>query len=157
LVTLRSQHLAMVSSLFAFVIAFSFIPTTKERGLQPAWGVLVLFGTTALALYEISSTQKRMGVAPPDERTAARGYPILYFIRVGMVLTPALAGFALFFVGGGRWVYLAGVSISEVLLWLIAPSRANLSRLTERYRAQGKNIDLTSALLTVDPPQDGRE
>ena len=63
LVTLRSQHLAMVSSLFAFVIAFSFIPTTKERGLQPAWGVLVLFGTTALALYEISSTQKRMGVA----------------------------------------------------------------------------------------------
>jgi len=50
-----------------------------------------------------------------------------------------------------------GVSISEVLLWLIAPSRANLSRLTERYRAQGKNIDLTSALLTVDPPQDGRE
>ena len=61
-------------------------------------------------------------------------------------------GIALSFVTGTRATYFVGAVLSEILLWLIAPSRRNLQRRTERFHAAGKDIDMTRALLSIGPP-----
>jgi hypothetical protein len=136
----------MAASLVLFVVAFSFIEIDKDSGHE-AWGWLAVGATTAIAVFDIRSTGRRMSVAPPDERAAVRKWGALYFIRVGMAMTPALAGFAMSFLGAGRAPYIAGVAISEFLLWLVAPTRRNLERLSDGYRIQGRDIDLTRALV----------
>ena len=103
--------------------------------------------TTVIALLEIWSTGRRMRVVPANERRAADRWRALYFIRVGMVMVPALAAFAMSFLGAGRGPYFAGVAISELLLIVIAPSRKHLSDLTELYRRDGRDIDMIRALL----------
>jgi len=154
LLALRELLVAMVCSLL-LLIAFSFIAGAGRQLL--AWGWLVLIASAALALYRIWKWERRLELAT-DEAMAARRYALAYFVRLGMAMTPSLASFALLIlVGGGPEVYLLGVTISEVLLWRIAPSRSNLARLTSRYHALGKNIDMTRALNMQGPPQDGRE
>jgi len=113
--------------------------------------------TLAIVLLEIWSTARRMEHVPNDERVAAIGWRTFYVLRLGMVMTPALAGSPIVFFGAGRGPYLAGVTIGELLLWVTAPSRRNLSQLTERYRAQGRDIDVTRASLALDHPSDASE
>jgi hypothetical protein len=72
-------------------------------------------------------------------------------------MTPALSGIAIFFITGTRPLYIVGVVLSESLLWLIAPTRSNLARLTSRYHALGKNIDMTRALIMQGPQRDASE
>ena len=155
LLALRELHVAMVCSLLLLLIAFSFIAGAGRKLL--VWGWLVLIASAALALYRIWKWERRLELAT-DEMMAARRYALAYFVRLGMAMTPSLASFALFIlVGGGPEVYLLGVTISEVLLWRIAPSRSNLARLTSRYHALGKNIDMTRALIMQGPPRDAWE
>jgi hypothetical protein len=150
LIKLRTMHLSMAATLVLLVIAFSVIEVEEEAGHE-AWGWLAVGVTTVIALLEIWSTGRRMRVMPANERSAADRWRALYFIRVGMVMVPALAAFAMSFLGAGRGPYLAGVAISELLLIVIAPSHRHLSDLTELYRRDGRDIDLIRALLR-DPP-----
>jgi hypothetical protein len=148
------MHLSMATTLLLLVLAFSFIEV-EEAASRAAWGWLAVGVTTVIALLEIWSTGHRMRVIPANERRAADRWGALYFIRVGMVMVPALAAFAMSFLGAGRGPYFAGVAISEFLLVVIAPSRKHLTDLTEQYRRDGRDIDMIRALLR-DPP-DGED
>lgn len=122
-----------------------------NNGRTPPWVWLVIGATTALALYEIFLTEKRLDRAT-DEPMAAQGYSVMDFLRLGFSYTPPLSGIAMWFLTGTRVTYLLPAVVGEILLWLIAPSRRNLARRTERFHASGKDIDMTRALLSVGPP-----
>jgi len=156
LIAVRTTHLSMAASLVSFVVAFSFVTPDGTTDATPVWPWIVVIGATGLGLFEIVSTERRMDLAT-DEPMAATGFTVIYFLRLGFAMTPALFGITLFLVTGTRPLYLLGVVLGEFLLWLIAPSRRNLARRTARYRASGKDIDITRALMTQGPPPGASE
>ena len=141
----------MVLTPLLFVVAMAFADPGGSDDTRYRWAWLIIGGTVVAAWFQVSFTERRLDAAM-DEPMAARTYLNAYFLRLALALAPFLMGIALSFVTGRRATYFVGAALSEILLWVIAPSRRNLQRRTERFRAAGKDIDMTRALLSAGPP-----
>jgi hypothetical protein len=107
LVGLRSTSLGLLSSLFFFLFAMSFI-TPWDGGDEQwvPWAVVVI-GIVSLAYI---TRIRRRSLPTTSLEALARHYRALFFIEVGVAVVAALWGLAGVFLVGSLWIYLVGLA-----------------------------------------------
>jgi len=149
LIVLRSVFLALLVTLFLFLVPLSFIGPW-DGGDEPwvPWAVVVI-GIASLAWV---ARIRRRPLPTTSPEALARHYRALFFIGVSAAADAALLGFVGVFLGGSLWIYLIGLAFGLVGLWMIAPTRSDIERRQREITAAGSPLSLLDALISVPRP-----
>jgi hypothetical protein len=148
LLYLRSIYVGLVTALFGFWVAFTFIAPLD--GGDEGWVPFAVAGLGALGLAgTIWASRRPLSTGSPTE--LARSYTASFFIQVGMSESAALWGLVGVFWSGSLWVYFIGLAFCLIGFWIAAPSRAGIQRRQREVTAAGSNLSLLDALIETPP------
>lgn len=143
----RARFLAAVIQQWLILGVLVIIDEPTEQDSLLPWilvgsaGLVDLFAVTA---YQRSAIRRMTVDAKPVEVV----FPLLQKMMVVFALTPALVGFAGFFLGGGLPVYVVGMVASHLCLFLGRPTESQLERIQRRVDEIGLDLDIRDAVLS---------
>ncbi|HEX2030217.1 MAG TPA: hypothetical protein VHL78_02285 [Actinomycetota bacterium] len=145
LIALRLLYMAFVTALVLYVHVLTFIvPGVAVEGMFVLWvanlSVIMLVLDLWLAARPLDIT---------SERALVDSYRTNFFFKLAASEVPALAGFALAFVGDSLAPYLVGMVAGLLGLAIAAPTRANIERRQREISARGSTLSLGRALVNV--------
>jgi hypothetical protein len=152
LTALRGLFVGLVSALFLFLFALSFIAPWNggKAGLVP-W-LVVLLGV--VGLWRARAARNRPLRIESLENLAV-SYRANFFLGIGAAEAPALfAVVGVLFLAAKLWIYVEGLAFAVVGLGLIAPTRADIERRQRQIQAKGSALSLLEALIA--PPSRGQ-
>jgi hypothetical protein len=150
--TIRALFVHAIIWLFAILIILRLL-NQSHHTLDHGFGwPLVVAGFGLIALTGIAWARSRPLITE-DPRKLAGAYKGIFFISLGLADSAALFGFVAFFISSNIWVYVEGMALSLIGLWLIAPTRGAIARQQDKIQAQGSALSLLAAQL--EPPMGG--
>jgi len=145
LTSLRTIWLALVLSLFLFLLTLSFVVNDRRVHRPMKWWLVgvALAGCSSLLL---TAEIKRRPLRSESPEALAKSYLSHFFIGFAQSEIAALLGFVAVFITGRLWPYLEGLSFTLAGMILVAPTAGNLDRYQSKLRAQGSSLSLVEAL-----------
>jgi hypothetical protein len=80
---------------------------------------------------------RRRPLATESPEAPAGSYWASFFVGVGLAESAALFGFCGVIIGGNLWICLIGLAFALVMLWMMAPTRADIERRQREITAGG--------------------
>ena len=151
LTRLRAVFLGYLGVLVFFLAFIWLVVAGEDPKRTPAWLPVGLAGYGAFCLLMTRwARNRRLDTSSPG--ALAGSYRSSFFVGAAFALAIWFAGFVGAYLIVSPWPYLVGMTISVIVLALIAPTRADIERRQHQIAAAGSSLSLGEALVGHPSP-----